>query len=423
MKVSPGGTAQRLFLLLLLPLFAACAVNPVTGQKELQLVSEKEEIALGKAHYVEGQQTAGGEFILDPSLTAYVRGVLNKITAVSDRPHLPFEIVIANDSSPNAWAMPGGKMAINRGLLLELNNEAELAAVLSHEATHAVARHGARQQESALLIGIGAAVLSTTLSDSDHPRLADIAIGVGAGLVATKYGRDHELEADRYGIEYMKRAGYDAKAAVSLQETFVRLSGEKQSNWLAGLFASHPPSLERVQANERHAMGQFPPVVTGEAEYQKAIAPLKELKPAYDAYDAATKEFAKKHYPESISLIDKAITLEPREALFYALRGQARERDGNRQAAEKDYDEAIRRNPNYYGPWLNRGRLRVASKRYPEGETDLERSMRLLPTSTAQLLLGQLAFADGRHQRAYHLLQPLANAGNSDAAKLIKQLR
>lgn len=409
-------------LLVIASWLTGCAVNPVTGQQELHLISEQEEIAIGKKHYLEGQQSAGGEFILDPALTQYVRTVLGKITRVSDRPQLPFEIIIANDSSPNAWAMPGGKMAINRGLLLELHSEAELAAVLSHEATHAAARHGARQQESAMVIGIGATVLSAAASDSSSPRLADFAIGIGAGLISTKYGRDHELEADRYGIEYMKRAGYDAQAAVTLQQTFLRLSGEKNSNWLSGLFASHPPSQERVLANERYAMGQIPPVFDGVAEYEKAIAPLKKMKPAYDAYDAATKALSQRDLTLALSKVDQAIKLEPREALFYALRGKIQERQGDRAAAEDSYDEAIERNPNYYGPWAGRGRLRIADRRVREGEADLVHSMQLMPTPDAQLLLGQLAFADGRRERARRLLEPLAQNGNKDAQQLVSQL-
>ncbi len=421
-KLSCCRTARLILALALLSLVAACAVNPVTGRQELHLISEKEEIAMGQKHYTEGQQTAGGEFILDPALTAYVRTVLSKLTKVSDRPQLPFEIIVANDSTPNAWAMPGGKMAINRGLLLELNSEAELAAVLSHEATHATARHGARAQESAMLVGLGAVILSTALSDSSHPQLADYAIGLGASLVSLKYSREHELEADHYGIETMKRAGYDATAAVRLQETFLRLAGEKQQNWLSGLFSTHPPSQERLMANERYAYGQIPPVFVGEAEYQAAIATLRKMKPAYDAYDAAVKAVGKKDAEQAFSAVNKAINLEPREALFYALRGQIQERRGDRAAAEIDYDDALKRNPNYYGPWLSRGKLRLAQKRYREGEADIERSMRLLPTGTGQLLLGQLAMRDGRRDRAMKLLQPLAQNGNKEAAYLIQQI-
>ena len=399
-------------------LSGGCATNPVTGKKELHLVSEQEEIAMGKENYLSGQQTAGGEFILDPALTAYVRGVLANVTSVSERSKLPYEIVIANDSTVNAWAMPGGKMAINRGLLMELNSEAELAAVLSHEVVHAAARHGARQMETGLLIGIGATLISAAAHDSRHPQLADLAVGIGAGLVGLKYGRDHELEADAYGIKYMKRAGYDANAAVKLQETFVRLAGDKKPGWVEGLLSSHPPSQERVDANRKNAQGQTPPGRTGEAEYRRATANLRALKPAYDAYDAGVKALRAKKTDEAIRQASTAIAAEPREALFYALRGKAREQTGDRRAAETDYDEAIRRNPNYFGPWLNRGKLRVKDGNRRDGEADLERSMALLPTGEAALTLGKLAYADGRKDRALKYLGPLVEDGDGDDADL-----
>lgn len=395
-----------------------CATNPVTGKKELHLVSEDQEIAMGKENYLSSQQTAGGEFILDPALTAYVRGVLANITTVTERSKLPYEIVIANDSSINAWAMPGGKMAINRGLLLELSSEAELAAVLSHEVVHAAARHGARQMESGLLLGVGATLISAAARDSRYPGLADLAVGVGAGLVGLKYSRDHELEADAYGIKSMKRAGYDAAAAVKLQETFVRLAGNKQPGWFEGLLSSHPPSQERVDANRKHAQGQTPPGRLGEAEYRRATAGLRAMKPAYDAYDAGVKAMRDKKFDEAIRQAGVAIAAEPREALFYALRGKAREQTGDRRAAVGDYDEAIRRNPNYFGPWLNRGKLRVKEGRPREGEADLERSMALLPTGEAALTLGKLAYADGRKDRALKFLAPLVEAGDGDDAEL-----
>jgi predicted Zn-dependent protease len=414
----PKCLTQLLSVFALVFCLAGCATNPVTGRSELHLVSEKEEIALGRQHYGEGKQTAGGEFILDPALSAYVRGVLNNVTRVSDRPQLPYEIVIANDSTPNAWAMPGGKLAINRGLLLELKSEAELAAVLAHEVVHAAARHGARQIESSMLIGVGAALISASVSDSRHADLADIAVGIGAGLVGQKYGRDHELEADHYGMAYMARAGYDPQAAVSLQETFLRIAGDKKPGWIEGLLASHPPTQERLDANRRYAATLAGNFRKGEKEYQQAIAALRKLKPAYDEHDKGMKALNEKKYPE-------ALAHEPREALFHTLRGKAREKTGDKRGAEADYDAAIQRNSEYFGPWLHRGQLRLADKRTKEGEADLERSLALLPTAEARLTLGRLAFADGRQDRALKLLQPLADnnsAAGSEAAALVAHM-
>jgi beta-barrel assembly-enhancing protease len=132
-------------------LLAGCGTNPVTHKRELQLVSESQEVSIGQENYAPARQQQGGDYIIDPELTAYVQSVGNKLAALSDR-QLPYEFVVLNDSVPNAWALPGGKIAFNRGLLYELNSEAELAAVLGHEIVHAAARHGAQKMETGMLL-------------------------------------------------------------------------------------------------------------------------------------------------------------------------------------------------------------------------------------------------------------------------------
>ena len=154
-----------------------------------------------------------------------------------------------NNSVPNAWALPGGKLAINRGLLIELRNEAELAAVLSHEVVHAAARHGAKQMERAMLMQ---GALAATALGTQGTAMGDTVVqgaSMAAGLVNQKYGRDAEREADYYGTRMLAQAGYDPYAAVTLQETFLKLSEGQDASWVDGLFASHPPSSERVSNN------------------------------------------------------------------------------------------------------------------------------------------------------------------------------
>ncbi len=168
----------------------ACGTNPVTKKKEFQLVSQDKEIAIGKENYSPARQSQGGDYIIDPELTAYVQGIGNRLGKVSDRPELPYEFVVLNDSTPNAWAMPGGKIAFNRGLLYELNSEAELASVMGHEIVHAAARHGAKSMERGILmqgamiaVGIGA-----------HKTVYGILIvggsQLGMQLATSKFGRD-----------------------------------------------------------------------------------------------------------------------------------------------------------------------------------------------------------------------------------------
>jgi len=389
-------------ILVCLALLAAgltgCAANPVTGKTELSLISESAEIELGKNNYGPTVQAQGGSYVLDPALTAYVAEVGQKLAQVSDRPQLPYEFLVVNDSVPNAWALPGGKIAVNRGLLLELNSEAELAAVLGHEIVHAAARHGAQSVERGMLLQVGVAAVGLATQDSRYAPLLVGGAGLGASLVASKYGRDAELEADRYGMHYMAKAGYDPHAAVDLQETFVRLSQGRESNWLEGLFASHPPSAERVTAN-RATAAALPRGEVGKERYQAKIAGLVKTKQAYAQFDAGRAALAKNDPAAALAAADKAIAIEPREALFHGLKGAALAGRGELAKARKAYDAAIERNPTYFDFYLQRGLLRQQLND-PGARTDLERSVALLPTAQAHHALGNMALAEGNRAGA-----------------------
>ena len=375
-------------LVALAALLTACGVNPVTGKQEMQLISTKDEVAMGLQYYAPSRQAQGGDLITDPALTAYVQGVGAKLGAVSDR-RLPYEFVVLASGVPNAWALPGGKIAVNRGLLLELEDEAELAAVLGHEITHAAARHGAQAQERAMLAQVGIVAAAVALGDDENKNVVLGAAVLGTALISTKYGRDAELQSDRYGIRYMAKAGYDPQGAVSLQQKFVALSKGRKQNWLEGMFASHPPSDERVAANQRNAL-TLPPGGAREREaYQKATAGIRKTKDAYAAYDAGRAALAKGDAKAALAAAQKAIVAEPREALFYALAGAAEAKAGNAKAARAAYDAAIERNPGFFAFWLERGMLRQATGDKAGGRADIQKAHSILPTKTSQDALAQ----------------------------------
>jgi len=389
----------RLPLLLLLTLLAGCATNPVTGKYELMLVSESTELEIGREQYFTSRQMQGGDFKLDPKLAAYVSQVGRRLARVSDR-KLPYEFTIINDSTPNAWSLPGGKIAVNRGLLWELGSEAELAAVLSHEIVHAAARHGAQGLQRGLLLQGVLVAAGTAIRDSDYSQLAVDAAAIGANLLNQGYSRDAEREADEYGMLYMARAGYDPSAAVALQETFVRLNKERRSNWLTGLFASHPPSTERVARNRETAARLGLKGERGERRYRQMTAYLRKLRPAYEAYDAGRKALAGGKRDEALRLAEKAIRLAPEEALFHGLKGDVLAQRQRYRDAIAAYDQAISLDRDFFRYYLRRGQVRAELGEQSGARRDLERSLKLLPTADAHYQLGQMALRDGDQRSA-----------------------
>jgi beta-barrel assembly-enhancing protease len=369
---------------------AGCATNPVTGKKDLMLVGEGTELSIGQQQYAPMRQSEGGDYAMDPALTTYVQGVGNRLAAVSDR-KLPYEFIVLNNTIPNAWALPGGKIAVNRGLLVQLKSESELAAVLGHEIVHAAARHSAQQMSRGMLAQGGLLAAQVAASDSDYGGLYVAGAGLAAQLAMQRYGREAELESDRYGIDYMKRAGYDAQGAVLLQETFVRMSGDKQSSWFQGLFASHPPSQERLDANRRHVATLPPGGEMGVEPFAAAMKQTMQWKPAYDAYDEGRKALKDKKPDVALAKAEQAIGLLPGEAHFHALRGDAYLVQKKFPAARQAYTDAIARNDGFFYYHLQRGLIAEHERLDDQARADLETSLKLLPTGAAYYALGNIA--------------------------------
>ena len=391
-----------------------CATNPVTGKKELSFVSETQEIQIGQQQYAPSRQSQGGDYVTDPAVTNYVRQVGNKLAAVADR-KLPYEFVVINSGDLNAWALPGGKLAINRGLLVELKNEAELAAVLGHEIVHAAARHGAQQMEQGQLLQIGAAVASIGAAAYGGSALGEMVgqgSALGAQLVSAKFGRDDELEADLYGMKYMKAAGYDLQAAVALQELFVRkFSSGQEQDWMTGLFASHPPSPERVEANKR-TMAEMggPGGDLGADRYRAGIANLLKDAAAYEKYDQAVAAANKGDVAGAKRLATEAAKMAPREARFPGLQGELELREKNAKGALPYLEKARSLDPNYFKPVALAGIAQYDLGNRAAAEPLLNQAMQLLPNGPSAYYLGRIAEDGGNTAKAVEYYKMVASS-------------
>lgn len=238
-------SSRRLVAALLL--LAACATNPATGRRELSLVSQQDEIALGQqeAQKARAQMPA---LRTHPQLVALVQRMGRDLAARSERPQLPWSFDVLDDPAVNAFALPGGPIFVTRGILAHMNSEAELASVVGHEIGHVTGRHSASQMSKAQAAQLGLGIASIL-----SPQAAQVA-GIaqqGLGLLFLKYGRDDEREADALGFRYMTAANYDPREAASMFRMLARASGnasEKTPEWLS----THPDPGDRAErATER----------------------------------------------------------------------------------------------------------------------------------------------------------------------------
>lgn len=396
---------------------AGCATNAVTGRNNFILVNSDWDREVGARQYLPLRQMQGGDYTADPAVEAYVREVGVKLARASDA-KLPYEFNVINSSVPNAWALPSGKISINRGLLTEMNSEAELAAVLGHEIIHAASRHGARAQSKGMVAQVGVIAATVAGSREGYGQLAQLGASIGAALVTTKYGRDAELESDLYGMEYMKRAGYNLQGAVELQKTFVKLSeGGQKPDFISGLFSSHPPSQARVNANIATAKRLGAGGTTGEARYQKVMKRIKQTQPAYKKFETAQKAYADGDLNTASRLVKEAIRMEPRDAHFHSLQGDVASKRKQWSRATQNYSKAISLNDELFYYYLQRGKVYQETNNIRAAKADFERSMKLLPTEDAQLGLGEVASLSGDQVTAGKFYTSAAK-GSGPAAKI-----
>lgn len=410
---------SRVCFLAVLLLLSGCVTNAVTGKSQLRFVDEEWEMKVGAQAYAPSVQSQGGEYLADPKVQAYVQEVMSKLAIVSDR-RLPYEIMVLNNSVPNAWALPSGKMAINRGLLVELNSEAELAAVVGHEIVHAAAAHGASGQTRGVLLQ-GALVVGAIITEGDPTLMTGASLG--AQILNQTYGRGAELESDEYGMLYMSRAGYDPVAAVDLQKTFVRLSGDKKTDWINGLFSSHPPSQERVDANIKHAKALPQGGFMGVEIYQETMAHLKETQPAYKAFEEAKLALRDGNNSEARTLLASAKKLEPNEALFHILDGDIDYYDKKYAEAIVKYNLAIEKNPRYFESKFSRGMAYFKLDNFDKAYPDLNATEEVFPGfGLNRYYLGLLEEKRGNIKTAVKYLNSVANPETSLGEKSIKEL-
>lgn len=262
-----------------------CRLAPMSGRRQLVLIPESQEIALGEQAYKETVSTQ--PMSSDAEITAMVERVGRRIAAVAAKPEYEWEFGVIAENVQNAFALPGGKVAVYEGILPVCQSEAGLAVVMSHEIAHAIARHGGeRMSQLSVVGGVGSIINAVSENHADTATTQRIMQVYG---VTSQYGvvlpfsRKHESEADAIGLILMAKAGYDPSVAPEFWERFAEASGPKAPEWLsthpadasraADLRALLPEAMKYYEsAQEQYGMGEEIPVSrlaatpTGDAE-------------------------------------------------------------------------------------------------------------------------------------------------------------
>jgi predicted Zn-dependent protease len=328
---------------------SGCATDPVTGQSTLVGLSERDEIELDRKAAPQ-QFSADYGAVQDEALNAYVNSVERSLGSRSHRPALPYSARAVNANYINAYTFPGGSMAATRGILLEMQNEDELAALLGHETGHVNARHAAEQAGKSMIAQAAVGIAGVAVGASGYGDLAPVVnlVGqVGASALLASYSRDNEREADSLGMEYMSRAGYNPEGMVRLMDV-LRSQSKEQPGMIQTMFSTHPMSEERYATARREAEARYASLrgkPLARERYMDATARLRALKPAIGEQQKAQTLMAKKDLAQ----------------------------------AEGHLTSALRLAPDDYAGLVIMGKCQIAQKRFPEADRYLARAVQVYP--------------------------------------------
>jgi predicted Zn-dependent protease len=401
-----------------------CAVNPVTGQRQLMLVSEDQEIDLDRQNSPHQFSSDYGP-VQDDRLNAYLNQTGRRLAALSHRPQMPYSFRAVNANYVNAYAFPGGSIAATRGILLKMENEGELAALLGHELGHVNARHTAAVMSKGQLTNLvlGGVAVAAGAGNSRYGNLAAQLGMLGSGVLLASYSRDNERQADALGMEYMVKAGYGPDGMVGLMDILNNMSRGHQSA-AELLFATHPMSSERYQTAVQTARSVYAPdkgKPLYKERYMDHTAGLRRMKGAIETMQKGEAAMGAEKYPEAEGLFQTALKQAPNDYAGLVLMTKC-------QLAQKKIDEAERylRSAREVYPregqalYLD-GFVKLAKKQYPAALSQFEAYDKQLPGNPNTVFFKGMAFeGQGNRKSAaenyYAYLQAVDQGSNAQYA-------
>ena len=326
---------------------SGCAASPVGSGSILVGMSEEEEKRVD-------QKVAPQQFsqdlgpVQDDAVNRYLTSVGQRLDGTVHRPQMPYSYRVLNANYVNAYTFPGGAMGVTRGIMVDLQNEAELAGLLGHELGHVNARHAAQRQGQAMVAQVAVAGASIVASATEWGGLVSIGSQLGASALLSSYSRDNEREADALGQEYMVRAGYPASGMVGLQQLLVDQQKESPG-MLQTMFSTHPMSRERRDTAQRLAQEKYAASNArdaGRERFMDSTASLRRIKPTIAACQNGEVAMAAKQYPKAEEQFKSALNKTPRDYAANLLmaqcldaQGKGRQALGYAESAKKIYPQ------------------------------------------------------------------------------------
>ncbi|MDF1615547.1 M48 family metalloprotease [Desulfurivibrio dismutans] len=322
-----------------------CAVNPVTGRRELMLLSEDQEVAIDREH-APHQLSADFGVSQDEELNDYIASLGQELAVRSHRAGMPYSFQVVNANYINAYAFPGGTIGITRGIMLEMNDEAELAALLGHEIGHVNARHAAQRMTRGMIAQLTVAGATVAVATSeDRQGLAPLVQtlgGLSAGALLAHYSRENEREADDLGMEYASRAGQNPAGMVDLHRMLLEQSKRKPSA-IELMFSTHPMSSERMERAERMMEQRYRSQherSRHDERYQASIAGLRRLAPAIKEQQEGEREMGREKFAQAEPYFQKALQLAPTDYTGLVLMSRCQYGLGKKEEAVRFADLA-----------------------------------------------------------------------------------
>lgn len=359
---------------------SGCATSPVTGETILVGMSEAQE-KQADAQVAPHQFSQDLGAIQDEAVNRYVAGVGQRMGALTHRPQMPYSYRVLNANYVNAYTFPGGAMGVTRGILADLDDEAQLAALLGHELGHVNARHAAQRQGQNLIAQAALAGLNVAAQNADWGGLMNIGGQIGASALLASYSREHEREADALGQEYLVKAGYPATGMVRLHQLLV--AEEKTApSLLQTMFSTHPMSSERMQAAQAAADSRYRISNSLDARRERfmdSTASLRRIRPTIEACKNGETAMAAKQYAKAQAEFQTALAKTPRDYASNLRMAQCLQAQGQTARAVSYADSAREIYPQEAQAYKLAGVLALQQRDAGRAFQNLDRFDRLLP--------------------------------------------